>query len=128
MIHARPGHVAEFHGQAPVRPVVAFDDEGYALVLDPEAGRLVRAADLAGFAGIAGRPDTPVAMVPGGGRWVVRYTDDDGRQREEFVVAWSVTVDGVATPLVPREDPANGGVYVLPVRPARVSQYVDMPS
>lgn len=127
MIPARPGYVAEFRGQATDLPVEAFDDDGYALVLDSKAGRLVRATDLNDFAGVTERLDTPLAVVPGGGRWVVRYTDN-GEQREEFVVAWSVTADGLATPLVPREDPGNVGVYVMPVRPAQVNQYVDMPS
>lgn len=39
-------------------PVARFDDDGYAMIADPDTGRLVRAADMQGF-----REVTPMWQV-----------------------------------------------------------------
>lgn len=44
--------------------VAAYDDEGYALVVDSKAGRLARAADRRGFTAVVA---THTHVIPGGG-------------------------------------------------------------
>jgi hypothetical protein len=50
-----PAGITAFYEDGPKRPVLGFDRAGFALVLDPESGRLVRAAALPGFEDIVDR-------------------------------------------------------------------------
>jgi hypothetical protein len=50
-----PTGITAFYEDGPKRPVLGFDRAGFALVLDPENGRLVRAAALPGFEDIVDR-------------------------------------------------------------------------
>lgn len=72
--------------------VVAWDDDGNALVPDADSGRLVVARNQPGFNGLEGvetDSKTPVALIPGGG-WIA----DHGDGYTAPVVAWGVSGDG----------------------------------
>lgn len=78
------------------KPIVAWDDEGYALIAGEEsskAGRLVRACTFSNFHGITDADPVYVAAVPGGG-WQVAWPQDDGTEYVEPVVAWALKDDG----------------------------------
>lgn len=44
-------------------PVIAWDGEGYALVLDAQGGKLVRACGVQGFAGVCDATEAAVATM-----------------------------------------------------------------
>jgi hypothetical protein len=91
VIAAQPGHVARFEN-GETRPVVAWNVEGEALVVD---GDELRLADLmVGFAGVE-EEQRIVGAVPGGG-WRVRDVDGD----EFAVIAWVIDTEGLARPIV----------------------------
>lgn len=91
----------EVDGRAVYRrkPVIAWDDEGQALVVDERRGRLVP-ADKGGrtFTGLSEGGHPVVAAIPGGG-WSVRFKNEDGTFTVDPLVAWTVRSDGTLTPI-----------------------------
>lgn len=92
------GHFKAFYDSAKNRApigmqVVAWSDEGHALVLDSERGKLVRADQRKGFRSVHQEGPTYAGMVPGGG-WMYEFTSDDGSTRVQPVVAWMLKHNG----------------------------------
>lgn len=80
------------------KPVIAWDDEGQALVVDERSGRLVPADSGRTFTGLSEGGHPVVAAIPGGG-WSARYKNQDGTFTVDPLVAWTVRSDGVLTPV-----------------------------
>lgn len=78
-------------------PVVAWSDDGDALVVDHGSGCLRPANQSKGFAGLNSDEGSVVAVLPGGG-WLMHFTDEDGSWTEP-VVGWTVTANGVVEAL-----------------------------
>lgn len=76
-------------------PVVAWSDDGQALVVDRKGGGLRVAATVAGFVRLVHK--TEVTIVPGGG-WMGDF-DDDITRTTMPVVAWRIEDDGDGRPL-----------------------------
>lgn len=79
-------------------PVVAWSDEGEALVVDSRRGTLRPARTLTGFTAVTEDDESIVTAVPGGG-WMMRYIAEDGSTWVEPVVAWAVDRRGYADAL-----------------------------
>lgn len=60
---AAEGWTARFDGEPATPTVVAWDESGYALIVDVTAGRLVRAADRAGFSSVEPAANQPAGSV-----------------------------------------------------------------
>ncbi|MEW2071885.1 hypothetical protein [Streptomyces sp. NPDC007346] len=80
------------------KPVIAWDDEGQALVVDERSGRLVPANNGRTFTGLSEGGHPVVGAIPGGG-WSVRFKNSDGTFTEDPLVAWTVRSDGTLTPV-----------------------------
>ncbi|MEU5557948.1 hypothetical protein AB0H47_17745 [Streptomyces globisporus] len=80
------------------KPVIAWDDEGQALVVDERSGRLVPANNGRTFTGLSKGEYPVVGAIPGGG-WSVRFKSPDGTFTEDPLVAWTVRSDGTLTPV-----------------------------
>lgn len=81
-----------------VLPVVAWDDDGFAMVVEPKRGGLVRARTFGNFDGIREGLE-PHQILPGGG-WLAEWRDSgDGSTWTEPVVAWRVFAGGWGGPL-----------------------------
>lgn len=103
MIAANPGHIALFkddnghHSHS--KPVLAWDTNGAALVLDEKHGTLRPARDFANFNRVTEDDTLPtVAAIPGGG-WEFEYADDEGDTFRAPVVAWAIDIKGYAQPI-----------------------------
>ena len=89
------------------KPVVAWSDEGHAMVLDTFEGKLVRADQLKNFDSVREEKPGPASMIPGGG-WMYEFTDEDGiTERVQPVVAWVVSDEGNIVPC----NLADDGIY-----------------
>ncbi|MFF6859915.1 hypothetical protein ACFY9H_31610 [Streptomyces bacillaris] len=80
------------------KPVIAWGDEGQALVVDERSGRLVPANDRRTFIGLSEGGQPVVAAIPGGG-WSARYKNEDGTFTVDPLVAWTVRSDGTFAPI-----------------------------
>ncbi|MEV2255962.1 hypothetical protein AB0I94_36315 [Streptomyces sp. NPDC050147] len=80
------------------KPVIAWDDEGQALVVDERSGRLVPANNGRAFTGLSEGGHPVVAAIPGGG-WSARFKNQDGTFNVDPLVAWTVRSDGTLTPI-----------------------------
>ncbi|WP_393063402.1 hypothetical protein [Streptomyces sp. LN549] len=80
------------------KPVIAWDDEGQALVVDQRNGRLVPANNGRAFTGLSEGEHPVVAAIPGGG-WSARFTESDGSSTVDPLVAWTVRSNGTLTPI-----------------------------
>ncbi|MFD8288011.1 hypothetical protein ACFV2B_07225 [Streptomyces lavendulae] len=80
------------------KPVIAWNDEGEALVVDERNGRLVPANNGRTFTGLSEGGHPVVAAIPGGG-WSARYKNQDGSFTVDPLVAWTVRSDGTLTPV-----------------------------
>ncbi|WP_327180311.1 hypothetical protein OG599_34545 (plasmid) [Streptomyces sp. NBC_01335] len=80
------------------KPVIAWDDEGRALVVDERSGRLVPANNGRTFTGLSEGEHPVVAAIRGGG-WGARYENEDGTFTVDPLVAWTVRSDGTLTPV-----------------------------
>ncbi|MFI6530170.1 hypothetical protein [Streptomyces uncialis] len=80
------------------KPVIAWDDEGQALVVDERSGRLVPANNGRTFTGLSEGGHPVVAAIPGGG-WSARYKNSDGTFLVDPLVAWTVRSDGTLIPV-----------------------------
>jgi len=78
-------------GSLDSRPVVAWSDDGKALVCDGKAGRLIPASSLPHFRHVA-RLEPEYRVIPGDG-WLGEFTHRDQRSIRR-VVAWLVAPDG----------------------------------
>ncbi|WP_261565317.1 hypothetical protein [Frankia gtarii] len=77
--------------------VIAWDDDGQALVVDKAAGKLVLAAQIDGFTGID-VDDHLVSALPGGG-WMGEFRGAGGTTHHEPVIGWTVLAPGLGGPL-----------------------------
>ncbi|MGW0779049.1 hypothetical protein ACWD01_36920 [Streptomyces sp. NPDC002835] len=80
------------------KPVIAWDDEGQALVVDERTGQLVPANNGRTFTGLSEGGHPVVAAIPGGG-WSARYKHPDGTSTLDPLVAWTVHSNGTLTPV-----------------------------
>ncbi|MEU6344458.1 hypothetical protein ABZ883_26320 [Streptomyces sp. NPDC046977] len=107
------------------KPVVAWDDNGTAQVVDEKTGHLRDANSYTNFADLVPVALAPVvAAIPGGG-WRVEYRDDEdeGRTFSEPVLAWQIRADGDCVPLTVDAtgyacDPCDGANFVRVFLPA----------
>jgi hypothetical protein len=106
MIPAPAGLVAKYKGADDTKPVLAFDDEGRAMVLgdrglvyaDGYYGReLDHISDYHSDPTLAG-------LIPAGG-WRIEHTGQDGAKWSQPLVGWGLRVDGTVVPL----DTDDGG-------------------
>ena len=118
MISAPPGLIAMYRkddaARREGRDVLAFDGEGFALVLG-DAGQLVRATSISGFLSVLepNLEERIMSIAPGGG-WRVEYASKDGAPRRSVpLVGWGVRPDGTVVPLDVDE---CGDVLVTEVR------------
>lgn len=97
MIPAPPGLVANYKGLVTPKPVIAFDEDGRAMVIGN--GGLVHADDYNNFDGISDEDPAPVtALIPSGG-WRVEFTSADGTKWSQPLVGWAVRAGGLVSPL-----------------------------
>ena len=76
--------------------VVAFDDEGFALIApDDGSGRLIRAADHPDFEAINEIEPVYTAIIPADG-WRVKFKF---RDKPEALVGWALARNGLVVPL-----------------------------
>ncbi|GGV86832.1 hypothetical protein GCM10010294_67970 [Streptomyces griseoloalbus] len=111
----RPAYVARYrhHNKATdtthhsTKPVIAWDDDKTALVVDEKTGHLVDADSYSNFAGLH-EVDLPVvASLPGGG-WLAECRDSDGTVWTRTVVAWNAKSDGELVPVCVDADGLTG--------------------
>lgn len=102
MIPANHSYEAVYEGKLP-KPVVAWDKNGNALVIDPRHNELTDAANLPGFLALEKKERTVAALPPGA--WVAQFKDDDdGSVWSTPLIGWAVHDDGTATPLIATAD------------------------
>jgi hypothetical protein len=110
------------------RPVVAFDDDGHALVLGDRG--LVAAEALAGFQSLAKAVHNTV--IPGAG-WIAAVPlddeslDDPTRFLHVPVVAWLIDDDGDGVALVARSDGTTGAWDGPVFHPDQVETEFELP-
>lgn len=135
MIPARHPHEAHYKQEEGGRtvyrskPVIAWDDEGQALVVDERSGRLVPANNGRTFTRLSEGGHPVVAAIPGGG-WSARYKEPDSSSIVDPLVAWIVRSNGTLTPVDTdftgvRDDPTamgNFGGLVAPRAEVRTEQ------
>jgi len=80
--------------------VRAFNQDGYAMVLDSDQGRLIRARDITGFNRVVQDDKSDIIAVLPGQDWRVLYGDADDPVRVP-VVGWAVDRQGWAQPMLP---------------------------
>lgn len=99
------GYVAVFDhdGRVTTKPVVAWDDDGRALVVDFVGGRLTPATGYINFKSLREADDPAVSAVPGQG-WTVENIDDDGTVRVTPIIAFTLDVDGWGRAVVASTD------------------------
>ncbi|MGW0805252.1 hypothetical protein [Nonomuraea sp. NPDC002799] len=99
MIKAEPGFVATFKstdGTLRTMDVVAWDDEGRALVLDGRRGELVDARSYGDLRDVTHKRDPYISAVPGQG-WLIEVTEQDGKTWTHPVIAFAIDLDGYGT-------------------------------
>ncbi|GAX57283.1 hypothetical protein [Streptomyces olivochromogenes] len=105
MIPANGSHYVHFEkngsGYVPRLPVVAWDDDGFPLVV--KRGMLRRASDLGSVTGIHQNHAEVVGAVPGGG-WLIDCTDSEGNSWTTPILAWTIHADTTAIPLTSDSD------------------------
>ncbi|URM90388.1 glycosyltransferase family 4 protein [Streptomyces sp. MRC013] len=90
------------------KPVIAWDSDGVAQVVDHRTGRLVDADSYSDFARVIEQDPAPVvAAVPGGG-WLVEHLSDDEGTWVEPVLLWNVRADGTVDPQCMSSDGISG--------------------
>jgi hypothetical protein len=102
-------------------PVVGWDEDGYALAIDWNAGRLVRALDLPGFSHLddtVAKAEEVRAAIPAPPGWtLVTRAGEQPVVRE--IVGWAVNGFGCGQPLVVDHD---GSLIVADTEGARVNR------
>ncbi|MDX3235682.1 hypothetical protein PV392_08275 [Streptomyces sp. ME03-5709C] len=103
------------------KPVIAWDNDGTALVPDEKTGRLRAADSYSNFAGVAPAKVPAVGILPGG-TWRAEFRDDDGGVVSNPVLAWLVHADGSCVPTVAdadgyADDPTTASNFVRLFQP-----------
>lgn len=101
--------------------VLAWDDEGRALIASERGDALCRATDYSNFSHLSetdGTDGPAVALIPAGG-WRVERTDD-GKRWSQPLIGWALRADGS---VVPMETDSQG--LVLEVNDADYRIYHD---
>jgi hypothetical protein len=93
-------------------PVVAFSDDGEAMILEEHTGQLRAASSYTDFISVRLAPGPFVAVVPGGD-WVADVTYQDGVEERRRVVGFGIGADGFGEPLI-----VYGGDEIMPIRQA----------
>lgn len=70
-----------------LRPVIRWDDEGHAMIVDSKAGRLIRAIDHPRFSGIRHVADWGQAVTAPAG-WTVRWVREGSEDIVDVVVGF----------------------------------------
>lgn len=94
--------VYDKNGAHVTQRIIAWDSDGFALIVDAINGTLQRAADQPHFLRLQVDYDVAaqyVAALPGGG-WTVEFSGVDGTTESIPVVAWGVSPEGAVTPLI----------------------------
>lgn len=108
MIPADGSHYVHYQHSAqglPVRPVIAWDDDGNPLVTGKRG--LVPAYEMGTIKYIRRDSSPAVGAVPGGG-WLIECKDDEGNTWTTPILAWTVHADGSAQPLTSDRDGITG--------------------
>lgn len=101
-------HQGEKHAYS-YKPVIAWDGDGAALVVDEKSGRLRRASNWPNLHSVGPVVLPPVvAALPADG-WRAVYREDDGTESEDPVFAWMVRAGGWVFPVV--VDPLTGSSH-----------------
>ncbi|MFE5189211.1 hypothetical protein [Streptomyces sp. NPDC056628] len=85
------------------KPVIAWSDDGAALVVDMKTGRLRDADSWNNFAGLREATAAVIGAVPGGS-WRAEHSTEEGDIESTPVLAWLVHADGYCTPTVADRD------------------------
>jgi hypothetical protein len=85
------------------KPVIAWGDDGAALVADMKTGRLRDADSWSNFAGLR-KADVPVVGVIPGEGWRAEAKTDTGDTDSRPILAWTLDAEGACTPLVADSD------------------------
>ena len=99
MIPANKSHIARFkNDDSSFRkyselPVIAWDDDGHALVVDAERGCLIRANRYKNFHNVEEAEFDVVTAVPGGG-WQAVFERPDGTRFADPTIAWKIHTNG----------------------------------
>lgn len=80
------------------KPVIAWDDDGNALVVDEKAGKLRAANSYANFDSVTPVAAPVIAAIPAHG-WIAEFKDDSGGTFKSPLVAWAVRADGTLEPV-----------------------------
>ena len=104
------------------KPVIAWDDDGAALVPDEKTGRLREASSYSNFAGLAPADAPVIGTAPGGG-WYAEHRTDNGDVDSIPVLAWLVRADGSLTPTIAdsdgyTDDPTTASNFIRLYQPA----------
>lgn len=124
VIPAPPGLVARFkHSDTNGKPhysqmqVIAFDDDGYPMVLHDKCHDLRRANSYTNFADVGEDSHPPIVAMIGAGGWRIEYTDvDDGSKWSEPLVGWGLAANGFVYPL---ETDTDGVVMQIGTPPSQ---------
>jgi hypothetical protein len=100
---ARYRHENNGHAYFTTKPVVAWGDDGAALVADMKTGRLRDADSWSNFAGLA-KGDVPLVGAIAGAGWRAETRTDTGDTDSRPILAWTLDVEGTCTPLVADAD------------------------
>ncbi|WP_455359991.1 hypothetical protein [Streptomyces sp. SYSU K21746] len=94
------GHVRPY---VTTKPVIAWGDDGVALVADEKTGRLREASSYSNFSGVAPADAEVVGAVPGG-TWRAEFSTDEEGTVSWPVLAWLVRSDGECSPVYADRD------------------------
>jgi hypothetical protein len=107
------------------KPVIAWGDDGAALVADMKTGRLRDADSWSNFAGLT-KADVPLIGAVPGGEWRAETRTDSGDTGSRPILAWTLDAEGTCTPLVAdsdgyTEDATGGQGFVRIYHPGEAS-------
>lgn len=115
MIHSQGPELCAVYntegGRQESRPVMGWDEEGYALTVSWAEGRLTRAVDIPGFVCLdddEAKHATVRTVLPAPAGWTLT-TREAGRKGVQPIVGWTVNGFGCGEPLVVGPD---GGLEV----------------
>ncbi|MBD3544488.1 hypothetical protein [Streptomyces sp. JV180] len=96
---ARYKHIVDGQTRYTFKPVIAWGDNGDALVVDTKAGRLEPATHWNDFVDLGEGTSPIVAAIPGGD-WKVTYRgEESGTTDSSPLLAWGIRADGTTTPI-----------------------------
>lgn len=98
LYEARFRHETDGRPNFTTKPVIAWSDDGTALVADVKTGRLRDADSWSNFAGLA-TVDAPVVGAVPGGTWRAEFSTDEGGLNSWPILAWLVHADGTCAPV-----------------------------